>query len=54
MDFKYRFAGLRDFGDWVNLLLSRGSADSQKLLFFPMVLFGTPLDGLGRAQVITL
>ena len=54
MDFKYRFAGLWDFGDWVSLLLSRGSADSQKCLFCPKVLFGTPLDGLGRAQVITL
>ena len=32
MDFKYRFAGLWDFGDWVSLLLSRGSADSQKCL----------------------
>ena len=54
MDFKYRFAGLWDFGDWVSLLLSRGSADSQKCLFCPKVLIGTPLDGLGRAQVITL
>ena len=54
MGFKYRFAGLWDFGDWVSLLLSRGSADSQKCLFCPKVLFGTPLDCLGRAQVITL
>ena len=49
MGFKYRFAGLWDFGDWVSLRLSWG----QKCVFFrPQVLFWTPLDRQGAGNHI--